>query len=264
MAACRLLGFVVVFAAYVDVAGVRAHGEGGDQGALDQLLRIVAHDVPVLAGAGLALVGVDDEVARPPVRLLGHEAPLHARREPGAAAAAQAAGLDLLDDRVPPAGDDPGRPVPVPALAGGRQAPVVQAVEVGEDAVLVGEHGSSPARPKLDQRRRPALGRRGLAADGAARRRVLAAAKRLQQRPGAVVVEVLVVVDVAHLQHGRVHAGAEALDLAHGEHPVRAGLVPALRCPSRRGRRARRRPSRAASTASSCRSASGSGRSGTC
>ena len=46
-------------AAHVDVGGVRAHGEGGEQRALDQEMGIVAHDLPVLAGAGLALVGVD-------------------------------------------------------------------------------------------------------------------------------------------------------------------------------------------------------------
>ena len=54
-------------AAHVDEGGVRAHGEAGDQAALDQRVRVVAHDLAVLAGAGLGLVGVDDEVARPAV-----------------------------------------------------------------------------------------------------------------------------------------------------------------------------------------------------
>ena len=41
------------FAADVDVAGVRRHGAAGDQAALDQKMRIVPHDLAVLAGAGL-------------------------------------------------------------------------------------------------------------------------------------------------------------------------------------------------------------------
>ena len=41
-------------AAHVDEAGVRPHGEGGEQRALDQQVRIVAHDLAVLARAGLA------------------------------------------------------------------------------------------------------------------------------------------------------------------------------------------------------------------
>ena len=59
------LRLVVELAADIDVAGVRAHREAGDQAAFDQLVRVVAHDVAVLAGARLALVGVDDEVVRP-------------------------------------------------------------------------------------------------------------------------------------------------------------------------------------------------------
>jgi hypothetical protein len=38
----------------------------GEQAALDQRVRIVAHDVAVLAGARLGFVGIDDEVMRPP------------------------------------------------------------------------------------------------------------------------------------------------------------------------------------------------------
>ena len=75
------------FAAHVDVAGMGAHGEAGDQAALDQQMRIVPHDLAVLAGAGLGFVGIDDEIMRPLVRLLGHERPFQAGREAGAAAA---------------------------------------------------------------------------------------------------------------------------------------------------------------------------------
>jgi hypothetical protein len=41
--------------------------EAGDQAALDQRVRIVAHDVAVLAGARLGFVGIDDEIMRPAV-----------------------------------------------------------------------------------------------------------------------------------------------------------------------------------------------------
>ena len=86
------LGLAVEFAADVDVRGIRAHGETGDQAALDQLVRIVAHDVPVLAGAGLGFVGVDDQIVRTAVALVvrRHEGPFEPGREAGAAPAAQA------------------------------------------------------------------------------------------------------------------------------------------------------------------------------
>ena len=57
------------FAADIDVAGMRAHGAAGDQAALDQEMRIVPHDLAVLAGAGLGFVGVDHEIMRPLAQL---------------------------------------------------------------------------------------------------------------------------------------------------------------------------------------------------
>ena len=60
---------------------MRAHGEAGDQAAFDQLVRIVAHDIAVLAGARLALVGIDHQIMRPRPRFLGHERPFQAGRE---------------------------------------------------------------------------------------------------------------------------------------------------------------------------------------
>mmetsp|Transcript_33923 Transcript_33923/g.55363 ORF Transcript_33923/g.55363 Transcript_33923/m.55363 type:complete len:254 (-) Transcript_33923:192-953(-) len=83
----------------VVVADRDAHRVGGDGHAFDDLVRVVHQDLTVLAGTGLAFVGVADEVflAR---ELAGHEAPLQAGRETGAAAAAQRGGLDLGDDLV--------------------------------------------------------------------------------------------------------------------------------------------------------------------
>ena len=150
---------VVVLAADVDVGGMSAHREARDQAALDQRLRIVADDVAVLAGAGLGLVAVYDEIGGAPVRRgLGHEAPLHAGREAGAATAAQARLLHLLDDPVPALGDDARRAVPVAAPPRLRQLPGMQPVEVGEDAVLVAQrHGLTPS-PEGHGHRHPPSG----------------------------------------------------------------------------------------------------------
>ncbi len=79
---------VVELAPDVDEGGARLDREPGDQRALDELVRIPAHDLPILASTGLALVGVDTQVLRQLARLAGHEAPLGARRETGTAATA--------------------------------------------------------------------------------------------------------------------------------------------------------------------------------
>src|SRR5262249_57828390 len=127
-------------AADVDEAGMRPHGEAGDQAAFDQQMRIVAHDLAILAGAGLRLVGIDDEIMRRPVGLLRHERPLEAGGEAGAAAPAQAGGLDLVDDAIAALLEDRFGAIPSAARASARKPPVVQAVEVREDAILILEH----------------------------------------------------------------------------------------------------------------------------
>ena len=104
--ALQRLALADELAAHIDVGGDRAHGEAGDQAAFDQRVRVVAQDVAVLAGAGLGFVGIDDEIGRTAVALLGHERPFQAGREAGAAAAAQARRLHLVDDPVAALGDD--------------------------------------------------------------------------------------------------------------------------------------------------------------
>ena len=81
-------------AADVVVADRGVHGVAADRQALDQRVRVVAQDVAVVAGAGLALVGVAHQVLLHR-RVARHEAPLDAGRKARAAAAAQARGLDL-------------------------------------------------------------------------------------------------------------------------------------------------------------------------
>ncbi len=85
------------FTAYVVVADRRGHRVAADRHALDDRVRVVAQDVPVMAGAGLGLVGIADDVFLRR-RAARHEAPFHAGRKGRAAASAQARGLDLVDD----------------------------------------------------------------------------------------------------------------------------------------------------------------------
>jgi hypothetical protein len=117
------------FAADVDVAGVNAHGEAGNEAALHQQMRIVPHDLAILARAGLRLVGVDDEVVRPPLhRLLGHKRPFESGREAGAAAAALTRGLHLGDDGVAAFLQDRFGAVPGAPRACAGKAPIAPAV----------------------------------------------------------------------------------------------------------------------------------------
>jgi hypothetical protein len=120
---------------------MRLHRERGDETAFDQEMRIVAHDLPVLAGTRLGFVGIDDQVMWPcRIRGLRHERPFEAGRETGAAAPAQARGLHLGNDPILAFVDEALGIVPGAAFARAFEAPVAEAVEIGEDAVLVGEH----------------------------------------------------------------------------------------------------------------------------
>lgn len=150
--ALQRLALADELAAHIDVGGNRTHGETGKQRALDQRVRVVAQDVAVLAGAGLGFVGVDHEIARPAIALLGHERPFEAGRKAGAATAAQARRLHLVDDPLAALGDDAGRVIPGAARHRAGQGLVEQAVDIGEDAVFIPEHFSS-LRPASCRRR---------------------------------------------------------------------------------------------------------------
>src|SRR5262249_5498593 len=123
-----------------DVAIVHAHGAAGDQASLDQKMRIVPHDLAILAGARFGFVGIDDQVARASVRLFGHVRPFQPGRKAGPAAAALAGGLHFVDDGVAAFSQDRLRAVPGAARTRALKTPIVAAVEIFEDAVLVGEH----------------------------------------------------------------------------------------------------------------------------
>mmetsp|Transcript_3204 Transcript_3204/g.6113 ORF Transcript_3204/g.6113 Transcript_3204/m.6113 type:complete len:562 (+) Transcript_3204:1383-3068(+) len=133
------LELVVELAAAVDVGRARAHREPGDEGALDQLVRLEAHDLAVLARSRLRLVGVDDDVRRAAVRrgALGHERPLEAGGEPGATAAAQSGLLDLVDNPIRTLPKEVFGPVVVTQFLGHLDPRAMLTVDVLEDAVLV-------------------------------------------------------------------------------------------------------------------------------
>ena len=143
----QVLALADEFTADIDVADMGAHRAAGNQAAFNQEMRIVPHDLAILAGAGLGLVGVDDEIARATVGiLLRHERPFHAGREARPAAAAQAGRLHFGNDPVAALVENGLGAIPRAALARAVEAPVLEAVEITEDAVLVVEHGF------LDQR----------------------------------------------------------------------------------------------------------------
>src|SRR6266849_458088 len=148
-----MLAFPDEFAAHIDVAGVRPHGEAGDQAAFDEQVRIVTHDVAILAGAGLGLIGVDHKIMGSVADFFGHERPLEPGWEPGAAAPAQSRVLDLVDDGVASLFQDRLRAVPSAARAGAGKAPVAAAVEILENAVLILKHRLHLARLRWCRRR---------------------------------------------------------------------------------------------------------------
>ena len=104
------VGLLAELAPDVVVADGRPHRVAADGHPLDDRVRVVAKDVAVLAGAGLALVGIAHHVVLA-AAVARHEAPLEAGREAGPAAAPEAGGLDHLD-HVPGGHPLPEDPLP--------------------------------------------------------------------------------------------------------------------------------------------------------
>src|SRR6185295_1871120 len=82
------VGLQLVLAADEDEALVRARRDRADDAALDQEVRVLLHQEPVLEGPGLGLVGIAAQVLVH--RALGDEARLLPHGESGTAAAAEA------------------------------------------------------------------------------------------------------------------------------------------------------------------------------
>ena len=90
---------VRIFRAGVDVTLGRADREGGDRHALDQAERVALQQHAVGVGAGVALIGVADDVFLRSPSARGDGLPLDAGGEPGAAATAQAGRENGFDRR---------------------------------------------------------------------------------------------------------------------------------------------------------------------
>ena len=87
------------FVANVDPAVIRAGHEAGQHNALDQKMGSAPHELAVLEGAWLALVGVGDDVLDVAL-LVADGGPLAEGGKAGAAHAAQAGEFQLLEDAV--------------------------------------------------------------------------------------------------------------------------------------------------------------------
>ena len=95
---------VLVLAAQIDEALGRAGDVAGDRHAFEHPNRERVQQHPVLESAGLAFVGVADDVALGAGRVAG-AVPFRPDREPGAAPPAQVGALHLVEHPLPPAGD---------------------------------------------------------------------------------------------------------------------------------------------------------------
>ena len=85
------------FAMDIVVAILDTQRIGGDRHALNQHVRVVAQNVPVLAGARLTLIRIAHQIFFTLV-VLRHEAPLQAGGETRPAPAAQVGSFDFGDD----------------------------------------------------------------------------------------------------------------------------------------------------------------------
>jgi len=50
------------FTSYVDIGCFCSHSESNNEGTLDKFMRIMSHDLSILARSRLRLIGVDDQV----------------------------------------------------------------------------------------------------------------------------------------------------------------------------------------------------------
>ena len=142
--------FIMEFTAHVDICGHSAHRKTGDQTAFNQLVRVVAHDLPILAGARLGFIRVDDQIGRTPGIFFRHERPFEAGRKTRPATSAQPGFFHLVDDPVAALGENLLGPVPVSTRFCRIEAPVVEAIEIGENTILIAQHRDySPAPVKV-------------------------------------------------------------------------------------------------------------------
>ena len=219
-----------VLVADVDVALVGLAGDAGDDHAFDDRVGVALHRVAVDEGAGVALVGVADDVLRMAVGS-AEEVPLAAGGEGGAAAAPEPGGFHLLDDRLGAHLDRLGQRFV--AAAGDVVVDVL-----GIDDAAVGHQAAHLTAPEGQRREgrdaagRPVAGHRERHVGG----RTFAGNRRINKRGHLVWRDVLVEnCRLARLQHLEDGFGV-AESHAAGEHDVRIETTLGYRLPQRRQR----------------------------
>src|ERR1700683_5067955 len=90
---------VAIFAAYIDVALVRADRAAGDDHAFDQLVRVHFHQRTILAGSRFAFIGVRQDIFRLG-GVFGNETPLQSGGKARAATPAEVRLLHFVDDLI--------------------------------------------------------------------------------------------------------------------------------------------------------------------
>jgi hypothetical protein len=133
------LGLVDELATDVNVSADSSHGCPGDKATLNETMRIGSHDLTILAGTWLGLIGIHDEIRWTTVRLLRHEGPLETGRETSTTPTTKARLLNLIDDPIGTHLDHFLGLVPDAPLQSPFQVRILLAVNVGEDTVLVRE-----------------------------------------------------------------------------------------------------------------------------
>ena len=132
-------GLVVELSSDVDVASPGTHGSTSNQAALHQGVRVVTHDLTILASSRLTFVSIDDQVLWATIIRLVHEAPLETTGESSSTPPSQPTGLDLINDPLAALLHDLLGLVPLAPGHGPLDPPVVAAIDVGEDPVLVSQ-----------------------------------------------------------------------------------------------------------------------------
>merc|ERR1740129_137380 len=134
-------GLVVELSSDVNVASSGTHGGTSNQATLHQGVRVVPHDFTVLASSRLTFVSIDDQVLGAAIVRLVHEAPLESTGESSSTPSSQPTGLDLINDPLATLLYNLLGLVPLAALHGSLQPPVVATVNVSEDSVSI-SHGA--------------------------------------------------------------------------------------------------------------------------
>lgn len=146
---------VVEFTADVDVRRASVHCVSGDQATLNQSVGLLADDFAILrltsphlahlAGTGLRLITIHaEEVGTTVLGHLGHEAPLQTGGEGSASTATKTGRLDICNDLVGTHLHKLLRLIPEAALHGTLNVPVVVAIKVCENTILVLSDDTAP------------------------------------------------------------------------------------------------------------------------